>query len=90
MTEASSPTGKFVWYEYMGNDLKAAVDFYTGVVGWSAKDAGMSDFAYEILSTGSTMVAGMMDVPEEAKAMGAKPGWMGYIWSRTSTRLCRS
>ena len=80
MTEASSPTGKFVWYEYMGNDLKAAVDFYTGVVGWSAKDAGMSGFVYQILSTGSTMVAGMMDVPNEAKAMGAKPSWLGYIW----------
>ena len=81
MAEASSPSGKFVWYEYMGNDLKAAVDFYTAVVGWSAKDAGMGfDFAYQILSTGSTMVAGMMDVPEEAKAMGAKPSWMGYIW----------
>ena len=81
MAEASSPSGKFVWYEYMGNDLKAGVDFYTGVVGWSAKDAGMGfDFAYQILSTGSTMVAGMMDVPEEAKAMGAGPSWMGYIW----------
>jgi uncharacterized protein len=80
MTEASSPTGKFVWYEYMGNDLKAAVDFYTAVVGWSAKDAGMTDFAYEILSTGSTMVAGMMDIPDEARAMGAKPSWMGYVW----------
>jgi predicted enzyme related to lactoylglutathione lyase len=81
MAEASSPSGKFVWYEYMGNDLRAAVDFYTGVVGWSAKDAGMGfDFAYPILSTGSTMVAGMMDVPDEAKAMDAKPSWMGYIW----------
>ncbi len=57
-----------------------AVRFYTGVVGWSAKDAGMSGFAYQILSTGSTMVAGMMDVPGEAKAMGAKPSWLGYIW----------
>lgn len=81
MTEASSQTGRFVWYEYMGNDLKAAVDFYTGVVGWSAKDAGMGfDFAYEIVSAGSTMVAGMMDIPAEAKAMGARPGWLGYIW----------
>src|SRR5271170_1171000 len=81
MTEASSQTGKFAWYEYMGNDLKAAVDFYTGVVGWSAKDAGMGfDFAYEIVSTGSTIVAGMMDIPAEAKAMGAKPGWLSYIW----------
>jgi uncharacterized protein len=81
MTEASSQTGRFVWYEYMGNDLKAAVDFYTGVVGWSAKDAGRGfDFPYEIVSAGSTMVAGMMDIPAEAKAMGARPGWLGYIW----------
>ena len=81
MSEASSQTGKFVWYEYMGNDLKAAADFYTCVVGWSAKDAGMGfDFAYEIVSTGATMVAGMMDIPAEAKAMGARPGWLGYIW----------
>jgi predicted enzyme related to lactoylglutathione lyase len=80
MTEAPSQTGKFVWYEYMGDDLKAAVEFYTGVVGWSAKDAGMGfGFAYEILSAGSTMVGGMMTVPDEAKAMGAKPGWLGYI-----------
>jgi len=81
VSEASSQTGKFVWCEYMGNDLEAAVDFYTGVVGWSAKDAGMGfGFAYEIVSTGSTMVAGMMDIPAEAKAMGARPGWLGYIW----------
>ena len=26
------------------------------------------------------MVAGMMTIPAEAKAMGARPGWMGYIW----------
>jgi uncharacterized protein len=80
MSEASNQTRKFVWYEYMGDDLEAAVDFYTGVVGWTAKDAGMTDFPYEILSTGSTMVAGMMDIPAEAKAMGARPGWLGYIW----------
>ena len=38
------------------------------------------DFAYEIVSAGPTMVAGMMDIPAEARAMGARPSWMGYIW----------
>jgi predicted enzyme related to lactoylglutathione lyase len=80
MAEASTPTGKFVWYEYMGDDLKAAADFYTGVVGWSAKDGGMADFPYQIVSTGPTMVAGMMNIPSEAKSMGARPSWLGYIW----------
>ena len=37
----ATPTGKFVWYEHMGEDRKAAADFYSHVVGWTAKDAGM-------------------------------------------------
>src|SRR5260370_33131934 len=80
MADMNAPTGKFVWYEYMGDDLKAAVDFYSPVVGWSAKDAGMADFPYQIVSAGSTMVAGIMDIPADAKAMGARPSWNGYVW----------
>ena len=76
----SGPIGKFVWYEYMGSDLKAAVDFYTHVVGWKAEDGGMSDFAYQIVSAGGRPVGGMMDIPADAKAMGARPAWLGYIW----------
>jgi predicted enzyme related to lactoylglutathione lyase len=75
----SGPIGKFVWYEYMG-DRSAAADFYAGVVGWSTKDAGMADFPYEIVSVGDHPVGGIMDIPDDAKTMGAKPSWMGYIW----------
>ena len=75
----TAPIGKFVWYEYMG-DRKAAADFYAHVVGWGVKDAGMGGFPYDIASVGDHMVGGIMDMPEEAKAMGARPGWMGYIW----------
>ena len=77
---SAAPIGKFVWYEYMGTDLPAAVDFYTHVVRWTAQDGGMSDFAYQIVSAGSHMVGGMMTIPADAKAMGARPSWLGYIW----------
>ena len=76
----SAPIGKFVWYEYMGNDLEGAVAFYTHVVGWTAEDAGMSDFAYQIVSAAGRPVGGLMDIPADARAMGARPGWVGYIW----------
>ena len=76
----SGPIGKFVWYEYMGDDLEAAVDFYTHVVGWSAQEGGMADFPYQIVSAGGHPVGGMMTVPADAKAMGARPSWLGYIW----------
>jgi predicted enzyme related to lactoylglutathione lyase len=76
----TSPTGKFVWYEYMGDDLQAAAEFYGAVVGWSIKDSGMAGFDYRIASAGPTMVAGMMTVPDEARKMGARPSWLGYVW----------
>jgi predicted enzyme related to lactoylglutathione lyase len=80
MSAITAPIGKFVWYEYIGNDLKAAVDFYTRVLGWTAQDSGMADFPYQIVSIGGRMLGGMMDIPRDAKAMGARPTWIGYIW----------
>ena len=80
MSATAAPIGKFVWYEYMGDDLKAAVDFYTHVVGWTAQDAGIPDFEYEIVSAAGAPVAGMMAIPADARAMGARPSWMGYVW----------
>jgi hypothetical protein len=79
-TKPTSPKGKFVWCEYMGEDPKGAADFYTHVVGWSAKDSGMPGMAYTLLSVGDNGVAGMMAIPPEAKAMGARPCWSGYLW----------
>jgi uncharacterized protein len=71
--------GTFVWYDVMTSDSKAAQSFYQGVIGWDAKDSGMADRSYTILSVGPTMVGGLMPIPEEARAMGAGPTWMGYI-----------
>jgi uncharacterized protein len=85
----SDLTGKFAWYEYMGDDREAATDFYTHVVGWTAKDAGMPGFPYELLSVGDAMVGGIMDIPAEAKAMGAKPCWMSYIWVEDVDAMAR-
>jgi len=75
----SSYHGKFVWYDLMTSDLKQAASFYSGVIGWDAKDAGMAGPPYTIFSMGPTMVAGLMTIPDEARAMGAPPSWSGYI-----------
>ncbi|WP_211441182.1 VOC family protein [Collimonas humicola] len=75
----SANQAKFVWYDVMTSDTKAAEAFYSSVVGWKMQDAGMGGPAYTILSAGDIMVGGLMAIPEEARAMGAKPCWMGYI-----------
>jgi predicted enzyme related to lactoylglutathione lyase len=56
--------GKFVWYELMTTDMKAA---------------GMPGMSYTLLSAGPTMIGGLMTIPEEACRNGAKPSWVGYV-----------
>jgi predicted enzyme related to lactoylglutathione lyase len=71
--------GHFVWYELMTNDPAAAQDFYTQIVGWTAADAGMPGGDYTLLSKDGASIAGLMGMPPEAVASGARPGWRGYV-----------
>jgi hypothetical protein len=75
----SKVQGKFVWYDLMTTDSKAAESFYRSVIGWDAKDSGMTDRSYTLLSVGPTMVGGLMPIPDAARAHGARPVWTGYI-----------
>jgi predicted enzyme related to lactoylglutathione lyase len=75
----SKTHGKFVWYDVMTSDTKAAEAFYRSVIGWDTKDSGMTDRSYTLLCMGSTMVGGLMPIPEDARKAGVRPAWMGYI-----------
>jgi predicted enzyme related to lactoylglutathione lyase len=74
--------GKFVWYELMTTDVKAAEAFYRQVVGWGGRDAGMGE-PYTLLLVGegekASQVAGLMKLPAEAPSAGAPPHWVGYV-----------
>lgn len=69
--------GKFVWYELMTGDGAAAQEFYRKVIGWDAKDAGMSDRKYTVLSAGGVPFAGILTVTEQSREV--RPFWMGYV-----------
>ena len=71
--------GKFVWYELMTSEPEAAEAFYQRVVGWGAQRADMPGGAYTMLTAADVPVAGLMGLPEEAKAAGAGPAWIGYV-----------
>jgi predicted enzyme related to lactoylglutathione lyase len=69
----------FFWYELMTPDVPAAEAFYKTVVGWDSEPFPGSDIGYIVFKAGDRGVGGVMTVPEEAAAMGAKPAWVGYI-----------
>jgi uncharacterized protein len=71
--------GKFVWYELHTTDVKGAQEFYTEVIGWTAKDAGVPGMAYTIFNAGENGAAGMMAQPQMSRDQGAPPSWLGYI-----------
>ncbi|ASY70461.1 VOC family protein [Sinorhizobium fredii] len=71
--------GKFIWYELMTTDTKAAEAFYKSVVGWSARDAGMPGMDYTLFSKGEHQVAGLMTMPDGALEMKVPPAWLGYV-----------
>lgn len=70
---------KFIWYELLTTDVAGGEAFYKNVVGWKAAPFGDGGMNYTVFSAGERGVAGMMALPEEAKAMGTPPCWMGYI-----------
>ena len=71
--------GHFLWYELMTTDMEAAKAFYAKVVGWGIQDASMPGMAYTLFTVGGASVGGLMGLPEGAKKIGEKPGWIGYV-----------
>jgi predicted enzyme related to lactoylglutathione lyase len=72
--------GQFFGYDVMTTDTAAAAKFYGEVVGWGTRDASAPGMQYTAFTLADDRgVAGLMPIPEDAKAMGVGPAWMGYI-----------
>ena len=74
----SSSHGRFLWYELMTSDPKAAKAFYAEVVGWRVRETAPA-MVYSLFMAGEQPVCGLTDLPVEARAAGIKPHWLGYV-----------
>ncbi len=75
---ANANNGRFVWHEHLTNDPKAAIAFYTEVVGWKTQPFGKGD-EYVMWVGSQGPLGGLMKLPEDAKKMGAPPHWIGNV-----------
>ena len=71
--------GYFSWYELITTDVTAAASFYRDVVGWGTQADSASQLPYVRFTAGDVPIAGLMELPEEGRKMGATPRWMGYV-----------
>ena len=75
---ANASNGHFVWHDYLAKDVKAALAFYTEVVGWKTQPFGDGG-QYTMLLGSQGPLGGVMELPAEAAKMGAPPHWMGNV-----------
>jgi hypothetical protein len=66
-----SSVGAFTWYELRTTDVAAARAFYAEVAGWQV-DAGT-------FRAGANAAAGLLELPERARAQGAPAHWLGHV-----------
>jgi uncharacterized protein len=71
--------GRFVWHELITTDMEHAKTFYGGVLGWGTQDVSMPSMAYSLFTVGEASVSGLVNLPEDARKMGARPRWIGYV-----------
>ena len=63
----------------MTTDMEAAKAFYADVIGWGTQDASMPGMPYTLFTAGKTSVSGIVDLPEDARKLGMRPSWLGYV-----------
>lgn len=74
-------TGYFIWHELMTTDPKAAISFYSQVIGWTTQAWGEgaadgSSGGYVMWANAEGPLGGVMQLPAEACEKGAKPHWL--------------
>ncbi len=73
-----SNTGRVVWYELLTSDPKAAMAFYSEVIGWKTQVfEQIPDYTMWVSPQGP--LGGVSTLPDAAKQMGAPPYWQGNI-----------
>lgn len=70
--------GNFVWHELMTTDTQAASSFYPRVTGWKTRP-WEHDSSYTLFESAGAPMGGLMNLPEDARSMGAPPSWLPYI-----------
>jgi predicted enzyme related to lactoylglutathione lyase len=73
---ALATPGRFVWYDHMTLDTKAAIAFYTHVLGWTSQPF---EHGYTMFAGSQGPMAGAVELPEQARKMGAPPHWTSNV-----------
>lgn len=75
---ATASKGSFVWYEHLTRDPRAAIAFYTDVVGWKTQPFGEGS-GYEMWVGSQGPLGGVMKLPEDEVKHAIPPHWIANV-----------
>jgi predicted enzyme related to lactoylglutathione lyase len=75
---ATASKGSFVWYEHITRDPRAAIAFYSDVVGWKTQPFGEGS-GYEMWVGSQGPLGGVMQQPEDEVKQAVPPRWMANV-----------
>lgn len=74
-----SDRGRFIWHELLTDAPERAIEFYCGLLGWG-HTVWEGQMPYHMLTVQGVPRYGVLQRPEEARAHGAPPHWLGYVY----------
>ena len=70
----AAPRGQFIWHDLMSTDVKAALAFYKGVIGWTSQPMPMGDGGtYNVLEASGRGMGGMFEISKAQGEAGMRP-----------------
>lgn len=66
--------GKFVWFEHLSPDPKAAASFYQSLFGWHTEAMPMGEQRYSMVMNAGEGIGGYRDAPP-----GVPSNWLSYL-----------
>jgi predicted enzyme related to lactoylglutathione lyase len=77
-----NPSSGFIWYELMTPDPDAAKTFYDEVVGWTIEPRSQFPNGYRMIGrSDGGFAGGVLPLEDEMRKHGARPTWLGYLYS---------
>jgi predicted enzyme related to lactoylglutathione lyase len=76
---SETPTGKFVWFEYVAKDQPRAQTFYNELFQWKTRDVpapGLPGGKYTMIAAGDDTIGGYVPTPDGAPAQAH---WLAHL-----------
>ncbi len=70
--------GKFVWFDLLTNDAKAAETYYSGLFGWTFETLKDHEPPYRIIRQAGAPIGGLVDMTKRKQDL-PESTWLGYV-----------